>query len=900
MSRRAFTARVARRTLLRSRRHAALVVLTIAVPVAAATAASTIVQSLQLTPLRQLEATIGPAAEAFIDAYERPGIEQSPAGTVRQRVNLPAVDPPTPDDYETALAAALGPDHELHRVAVQLSRLATDERRARDGVHMLEVELGIPEIAAAFPLASGRLPERAGEVLIDQALADGLDLAVGMPATVTPSDGGRGAPGAAPLAADVSIVGVVAPIAGMTDRLAAVGLPGTALATPEHLWGGASLRWFVTGAPVTWDDVLAVNAVGSSVLSRAVITDPPPAEQVSWDDSQPLTGEEAQLATIGGLLGVMVLALLVAPAFAVGAQRSRRELGMLAATGAGRRELRRVVVSQGVVAGLVAAAVGVVVGLVAAVAVRLVAGTLGSVALPDLRVPWVPIAVVAVVGVLAPIGAAWWPARIVTRDDPLAAITGRTVAAAVRPRRRRIGALVLLLVGVLGSVGGVVTAAPVILAAGAFVLFVACLLWIGPLVGVIARASRRVGTSARYALRDADRRRSRTVPAIAGVFAAVALAVAIGGFSASHYAHAVAAWAAPSGPGTVRVSIAERGSSNGSWGGAVDADTWQRAATALAGGIALDGPAVAVFVGTGVGDGSSAEFYPRFDLTPFGEISAVVRGDRSHTAKWANPFPLIDDGTVVGQLGVPGAAAAAEALAAGRMVVWSPALIDGDGNAHVEVDVAGRTRAADVPATAVDLGTRDYFTIFSPQLAATLGLERLQVGLVATLDTTVDVDAENALRATLDAVIPGAQVAVERGPTADGAAVSLVFGVLAVLIVIAAAAACIALASADARPDLATLAAVGAPARVRRGIAATTGALIVAVGVLLGTVIGLTFAAALVVVRRYGGDDGVDLAWRLQIPWPLLGALVVLAPAVVLAGAWLLTPRRLPLTRRLT
>lgn len=153
----------------------------------------------------------------------------------------------------------------------------------------------------------------------------------------------------------------------------------------------------------------------------------------------------------------------------------------------------------------------------------------------------------------------------------------------------------------------------------------------------------------------------------------------------------------------------------------------------------------------------------------------------------------------------------------------------------------------------------------------------------------------------MQAVVPGAVTAVERGPGSVGAVYVLVLSLAAGLIALAASGSCVALATADSRPDLATLAAVGSPRRIRQAIAAAQGAVVVGLGVGLGTVIGMAFAAALILARRFGTVDGVpavDPTWSVHVPWPVLACLVVLVPLAALGGAWLLTPPRLPMVRR--
>lgn len=69
-------------------------------------------------------------------------------------------------------------------------------------------------------------------------------------------------------------------------------------------------------------------------------------------------------------MAVLEIVLLAGPAFAVGARRSRRQLGLVGTCGGDRRHVRAVVLSGGLVLGGAGAVVGVVTGLVLTVVFR--------------------------------------------------------------------------------------------------------------------------------------------------------------------------------------------------------------------------------------------------------------------------------------------------------------------------------------------------------------------------------------------------------------------------------------------------------------------------------------------------------------------------------------------------
>ena len=112
------------------------------------------------------------------------------------------------------------------------------------------------------------------------------------------------------------------------------------------------------------------------------------------------------------------------------------------------------------------------------------------------------------------------------------------------------------------------------------------------------------------------------------------------------------------------------------------------------------------------------------------------------------------------------------------------------------------------------------------------------------------------------------------------------------------------LALSDARPDLATLAAVGAAPRTRRGIAASYALVVGFVGALLGAVVGFIPGIAITWPLTYIpgdqlGSSGEASGPYLDVPWLLVLGLVVALPLVTAAVVGLTARSRLPLVTRL-
>jgi putative ABC transport system permease protein len=108
------------------------------------------------------------------------------------------------------------------------------------------------------------------------------------------------------------------------------------------------------------------------------------------------------------------------------------------------------------------------------------------------------------------------------------------------------------------------------------------------------------------------------------------------------------------------------------------------------------------------------------------------------------------------------------------------------------------------------------------------------------------------------------------------------------------------LALSDARPDLATLSAVGAAPTTRRGVAAAYALVVGTVGAVLGAVVGFIPGLAITFpLTRTNGAYGAPTGPFIDVPWLLVLGLVVGLPlfaALVVAAA---TRSRLPMVSRL-
>jgi putative ABC transport system permease protein len=227
---------------------------------------------------------------------------------------------------------------------------------------------------------------------------------------------------------------------------------------------------------------------------------------------------------------------------------------------------------------------------------------------------------------------------------------------------------------------------------------------------------------------------------------------------------------------------------------------------------------------------------------------------------------------------------------------------DGAGTAELQVLVDGREQRVErVPVTTADAGDGDWplpQLLLAPALADRLGLpsavQELRVQPAAPVTEAQEERVGRALSADTNFV------QVERGFRDDYRIGLIALVAAAAVVTVGAVATSTALAMTDARPDLATMAAVGASRSVRRRMAAVTALVLAATGTALGALAGAVPAVA--AIRALQQDDG-DLsrfsgAWPLVVPWTNLLLIAGAAPLAAGLLVALFTRARLPVVHR--
>lgn len=891
--------RIARRDAWRNKGRTLLVVLLMMLPVAAGTFVVGVLRSSTPTTATTISWEMGSTAQARLS---RACADQARTPTKQDPSGMGMCDASGTDLgelTETELDAAVPSGDRVVPGAETHLDMRTDQALI-DGAEILQTD------AAAVPgllgEVTGEATPAAGESVLRNGVAERLGVEVGDQIELMV--------GEEPVA--VAVVGIGA----STSRTAA-------LVGPETLPDGAAQPvWFVTGeVPVTWADVVTLNEIGVVAISRAVLLDPPPTEEVyNGTFAMPDGGGRlaGTLLAVGGLV-LLEIILLIGPAFAVGAKRSARSLALVASAGGEPADLRRIVLAGGLVAGLLAAVAGILVGTAASLIAYLVLA--GSPSPPaNLVVPvWEP-GLIGLIALVLGVAAAWFPARTASRADVVTVLAGRR---GELPARRRVAWIGLGLggVGVALSIVAAVTSQAVLLAAGVIVLELGLVMAAGALVALAGRLAPRFGVAGRFALRDAHRHRSRTAPAVAAVLAAVAAATAGMIWVAGNEKVQEEIWQPVAADGTGLLSLNQ-------WNNSPEELDEQYQQTAELITAAHPDAAIApVYSLTrpdhGGGPNPSALPNPETECPDPSMSSPEAEDERcrlvpTHGAGFSWAFTIVDDGTLAGSLGLDGADEAARALADGHALTNDPDSIWPDGNLHIALRGNSPDPVSEellVPAHLVDWTSPQFGMVLPTEAAEQIiatdqdrladepdadpaadSLAVLPAGASVTGIELAQSDVDQLNRQLSD-IDPNIRLSVEgqMNQQNTGLTMLIVMGV-ALFVALAATGLSVGLAVADSRADLATLAAVGASPRMRRRVTAAQAGVIAGIGTVTGVTTGLLLGYVLGLWQ--GAEENFGAMWQTVIPWPQIALLLVALPLLAIGAGWLLTRSRLPVHRR--
>ena len=896
MSRWGTPLRIARRTVRRNLGRSLLIAVLVGLPVAGATFVDVLIRSFDNNE-RTAYQQMGPADAELVVTRLTSLRHYSPApyGTYFEEPAARGASASRRDpslvDMHTVLPAGStwieAPTQYEARLSIGPDRIARPT--------MVVADLDSPLAAHQARLTSGRLPTTPDEVVVTKPLADRLGLLDGDDvvdgATVTLADGGPTAQVTglvqAPFCLDCEEV-VVTP----DSTFGATVKPGRDfLGTP----GSSYLVDLPDGVDAAdlWKGLARDD--GIALTPRDVYLHPERYEEPG--DGPSVSASELKAAAVALLvtgLGLLEVVLLAGTAFAVGARRQVHDLGVISASGATARQIRRVVLAQGLVLGLLGSALGILFGAAVAVGGRSFWESLDDGVLLGWKFGVWEIAVAALVGAASGVLAAVVPAIGAGRMTATDALSGRFRVSKASKHWIPAAGVLLVAVGVAtGIVGDRMMAAdfasyvrqlrraselgtyvsapsptmPVALVLAGAVFAVVGLVMLAPvMISLVGQLARRLPLSPRLAFRDAARHRHRTGPATSAIAVAVSGSVVLAFVLAGRAEADRIAYTAYLPPNVMSVSA----------DGQRDAAHDQVAKAADSAAAIL--PEASVVWPTRVTRGDGSRHGDNEEL--WAQPGSCARGCTSLAVGVADPA------TMELALGRSPTEAELAALADGKAVSLSPLLVRDDGQVKVGYGPARSKLPAVVAPT--DVTYPDVPGVFVTQsvVDAHHWGTTSRTALLPFAGSATPAQIDDAMTAIED---HGAYYGLDTGPSNPSRALLVIAAIAAGFVTLVGVAISVALSAAEGRADLATLAAVGAPPRRRRSLAAAQALLVGGLGCGLGLLLGVFVSYTL---RATIG------APSFVVPWPNLLTVGIVVPVVAVLIAAIFTPSRLPLTIR--
>ncbi|NOY54727.1 MAG: ABC transporter permease [Actinobacteria bacterium] len=573
--------------------------------------------------------------------------------------------------------------------------------------------------------------------------------------------------------------------------------------------------------------------------------------------------------------------LIVGTAFEVSVRRQLRLFGLVTATGGEPRHVFSLTVASSVVLGLMGAVVGVLAGSLAAMAAspyldRIVGRLSGP-----LEFPILGIVGGALLGLVAAVLSALRPARTAARITAINALAGRLPRPRSAVRLARIGVTTTVAGAVLTGVGTVRGGAtlPTI---GLIGIVVGTLASIPMLVGWVGRIAARLPLSGRIAARDTARYGRRTSGAVAAAAIALALPVAAAAAMSTDSAVREANPAMAANLLIVRPSETDE-----------PVDTSHPLMRELVSELFPDASA-ATIVAAAFDSGryslpdeeSVRDFEYRANFIAPGEPHA----DGSETVLSGAIY--IGDADLLRALG---AERSIPDLEKGVAIAFDPAFVDGDvtylqqpNTDFAYVEEAGEywlgSRA--IPAVVADApraGRELPDMVVSSRRAAELGLTRTAFPeLLLAAAAPISSEQLAAARA-VTARYAGASILGLEDTRSNTSLVRVALVAASGLLALAIVGVALGLVAAESRRDQAIMDAVGAGGWTRRKIVASGAMLVTALAAMPAVLIGFLPISIYNVLTTP--------ALPVVVPWPTIGAVLVVIPLVAGAIAFVATRR---------
>jgi putative ABC transport system permease protein len=455
------------------------------------------------------------ANEGIDVVVQQPEGIQSDMGAVRDRVPAELVDQVRSVDGVTTAAGSIQGFAQL--VNADGSASSLDGVGTTVGMNWIDDETLNP-----FTLSSGHAPESATEMVLDEATAESQGWNLGDPVTVL----AKGSP------TEMTLVGTAT--FGEIGGLPGASAVGVTDETAQTLFAEPGTYDLIA---VTAEDGVDQDELRGRVDSTLgagtyeVVTGESDTTDKKSDFQEDLSFFNTFLLAFA-FVSLFVGTFIIYNTFSILVAQRTKDMAMLRAIGASRRQLLRSIVGESALVGVVAGVVGLGLGVVMSFALKAMLGAVGvDIPAGKTIVAANTVVTALIVGVVVTVLSAVGPALRGSRVLPIAALRDVAIDRSATSVARVVVGVLITALGVVGFAAGVVGSGPSalqLLAMGAIAVFLGVFV-LGPVIArPVVRAlgaplPRLFGTTGRLSRENATRSPKRTAATASALMVGVAL-----------------------------------------------------------------------------------------------------------------------------------------------------------------------------------------------------------------------------------------------------------------------------------------------------------------------------------------------------------------------------------------
>ena len=423
--------KMARRDVSRNKLQSFLVIAVISMPVALGAFAFTYRESTKPTPQELVQYSLGNAQAKLVASLppsdknfqipqeQRVTYIDNGEGFVEQgdpNNEAGLVDPRTTLDGYTWLSESF-------------TNQIVKTKTGQTGLNVFEVEAWNKSLQGRYFDFKGRAPKNENEALVNAAALSRLGTTIGGEVKLLGLDRA------------LTIVGTIEDSTARTVTSEVFVQPG---AITSQTGEQVETKYYAIGdKPVTWGQIVEINKLGIGVLSKSVILNPPPKDEVPYYaaggyDSSTSFSSILQLLVLLPVLLLPVI-ILTGSAFSFGARRQIRSIAVMSSLGAKKSTLRFITIANGLWLGLLGGVVGTTVGVIASYVVLPILSDGSKMSLPGIHVPWLLLGAVVLFGAFIGVIVSIIPAFTASKVDVLSTLRGSRRDAKVKKRTGIVG-----------------------------------------------------------------------------------------------------------------------------------------------------------------------------------------------------------------------------------------------------------------------------------------------------------------------------------------------------------------------------------------------------------------------------------------------------------------------------